>query len=404
MATTGEGHSDQALPAKPGADPANAGGAEPETLASDCRTVLDPDAAVQLRDEPAGTRPAPPVPGHELLRCIGRGSYGEVWLARNVMGTYRAVKIVYRDAFDHAGPFEREFNGIKKFEPISRSHEGLVDVPQIGRTELRFYYMMEVADGVEGGQEIDPASYIPKTLWSEVTAQGRLRFEPCVEVALMLTQGLAHMHKHGLIHRDIKPSNIIFMHSIAELADIGLVAEQSEAKSFVGTEGFIPPEGPARRGCARSRAGVGDGELFAGGHYSAERGECLPASIHAGRQLADYWSKSRVCARAARSIPCRARPGGHRGVDRNPATQPVPGQLRLPAIPFRGHPRLVVPRPHFVPGPGAGWGWARAVASRNPAAGERRRNVASFRRHKCLASVPDSGWVDRAAAGSEPRR
>ena len=52
-------------------------------------------------------------------------------------------------------------------------------------------------------------------------------------------------HPHaGLIHRDIKPSNIIFVNGIPKLADIGLVAEQSEAKSFVGTEGFIPPEGP----------------------------------------------------------------------------------------------------------------------------------------------------------------
>ena len=34
------------------------------------------------------------IPDHQLLRCIGRGSYGEVWLARNTMGTYRAVKVV----------------------------------------------------------------------------------------------------------------------------------------------------------------------------------------------------------------------------------------------------------------------------------------------------------------------
>src|SRR5262249_30796871 len=36
------------------------------------------------------------IPDHELLRCIGSGSYGEVWLARNIMGTYRAVKVTYR--------------------------------------------------------------------------------------------------------------------------------------------------------------------------------------------------------------------------------------------------------------------------------------------------------------------
>ena len=54
----------------------------------------------------------PQIPDHELIRCIGRGGYGEVWLARNIMGTYRAVKIVYRRTFKDAHPFEREFNGI----------------------------------------------------------------------------------------------------------------------------------------------------------------------------------------------------------------------------------------------------------------------------------------------------
>src|SRR5256885_2120429 len=55
---------------------------------------------------------------------------------------------------------------------------------------------------------------------------------------------LAHLHQQGLVHRDIKPSNIIFVAGVPKLADIGLVTDASEARSFVGTVGFIPPEGP----------------------------------------------------------------------------------------------------------------------------------------------------------------
>src|SRR5690242_7321105 len=96
-------------------------------------------------DSPA----APPrIAEHELIRCIGQGSYGDVWLARNVLGTYRAVKVVYRNKFKDDEPYEREYRGITNFEPVSRSHEGLVDVLQVGRDDKEgyFYYIMELAD------------------------------------------------------------------------------------------------------------------------------------------------------------------------------------------------------------------------------------------------------------------
>src|SRR5580765_430844 len=91
---------------------------------------------------------APVVPDHELIRCIGRGSYGEVWLARNAVGTWRAVKVVHRARFRDACPYEREFAGIQKYEPVSRTNDGLVDVLQIGRNDPEgyFYYVMELAD------------------------------------------------------------------------------------------------------------------------------------------------------------------------------------------------------------------------------------------------------------------
>jgi tetratricopeptide (TPR) repeat protein len=68
--------------------------------------------------------------------------------------------------------------------------------------------------------------------------------EECIQIGLRLTEALAHMHRQGLVHRDVKPSNIIFVGGMPKLADVGLVAAVDEARSFVGTEGFIPPEGP----------------------------------------------------------------------------------------------------------------------------------------------------------------
>jgi WD40 repeat protein len=195
--------------------------------------------------EPAPRMPAS-IPDHVLLKCIGRGSYGEVWLARNMMGHFRAVKVVYRSSFKDQRPFDRELSGIRKFEPISRSYDGFVDVLHVGINEDAgyFYYVMELGDDQQAGQNIDPDTYFPQTLSRQIAVHGRLPFKDCLQLGLALSQALAELHKHGLVHRDIKPSNVVFVNGVPKLADIGLVADVNEARSYVGTEGFIPPEGP----------------------------------------------------------------------------------------------------------------------------------------------------------------
>jgi serine/threonine protein kinase len=71
-----------------------------------------------------------------------------------------------------------------------------------------------------------------------------LALAECANIATTLTSALAFLHEQGLVHRDIKPSNIVFVDGCPKLADIGLVAAADETLSFVGTEGYIPPEGP----------------------------------------------------------------------------------------------------------------------------------------------------------------
>lgn len=186
--------------------------------------------------------PSPPrIPDHEMLKPIGRGSYGDVWLARSVGGQLRAVKVVWRNRFSSERPFEREFNGIRAFEPISRSHPGVIHILHLGRDEEAgcFYYVMELADPVDG-----EAEYTPRTLASDLRTRGRLPVTEALAFGVQLADALGHLHRHRLVHRDVKPSNVVFVDGQAKIADIGLVTGADEARSFVGTEGFIPPEGP----------------------------------------------------------------------------------------------------------------------------------------------------------------
>jgi WD40 repeat protein len=179
-----------------------------------------------------------------MLHRIGIGAYGEVWMARSVTGGLRAVKIVFRARFDHDRTYEREFAGLKKFEPISRAHPGLVDILHVGRDDAAGYFfsVMELADNAEFAPEL--GFYTPLTLAEHVHRNTRLTTAQCARIGSAVAAALAFLHEQHLVHRDVKPSNIIFVNGQPKLADIGLLAAMGEARSFVGTDGFIPPEGP----------------------------------------------------------------------------------------------------------------------------------------------------------------
>jgi len=193
---------------------------------------------------------APHIQNYKLLFRIGEGSYGTVWLAEGVTGVRRAVKIVSRSRFDSDRPFDREFDGIRRYEPISRSHPALLHVLHVGRNEPEgyFYYVMELADGLEDVADGVTESYTPHSLRVDLRKRGRLPLRECINIGVDLASALAHLHGQGLIHRDVKPSNIVFVGGRPKLADIGLVSMVSEARSYVGTEGYIPPDGPGSPG------------------------------------------------------------------------------------------------------------------------------------------------------------
>src|SRR5437016_13957766 len=129
------------------------------------------------------------------------------------------------------------------FEPIARAHAGFINILHVGRTADYLYYSMELADDHLDGRKIDIGTYEPRTLKTDLALHKHLSADESIRLGLSLTEALEALHKRGLTHRDIKPSNIIFRENVPKLADIGLVAASGQ-RSFVGTEGYIPPEGP----------------------------------------------------------------------------------------------------------------------------------------------------------------
>lgn len=245
----------------------------------------------------------PVIPDYELLRLIGRGAYGEVWLARGVTGIYRAVKLVWRDRFPEAGPYEREFHGLKEFAAISLSESRQLALLHVGRDPAAayFYYVMELADDVTTGREIDPANYTPYTLREMRLRRGRLPAGECIALGADLARALSGLHARGLVHRDIKPSNVIIVGGAPKLADIGLVTEASAALTFVGTEGFVPPEGPGAPGADVFALGKLLYELLTGlDRHDYPR---LPPELHAWPDRKEVLELNEVLIRACEPHP-----------------------------------------------------------------------------------------------------
>jgi len=203
------------------------------------------------------------------LKQIGKGGYGEVWLAENTtLHKLRAIKFVRRDAFEGGRVFEREFNGVKSFDEVSRRHEGLVAILHVGEAPdgQCFYYVMELADdanatagtgateaesaqsptgtGPPAERRIDVARYSPRTLHEEVRRRGRLPPRDVLQIGIQLAGALAKLHSERLVHRDVKPGNVVFIKGQPKLADPGLVVFDGEARSQPGTFGFMPSDCP----------------------------------------------------------------------------------------------------------------------------------------------------------------
>lgn len=170
----------------------------------------------------------------EILRLLGKGAMGEVYLGRDpLLGREAAIKVIQQ-----AGPLEPEARARFSREAqaaASLSHPNVVTIFEFGEDEGLLYLAMEHLQGQDLDGMIRAGSHPKADLLGTV-----------VEVC----DGLAHAHERGIIHRDIKPANIfVTTHGhrrTAKLMDFGVARMGStritEDGTWMGTVSYMAPE------------------------------------------------------------------------------------------------------------------------------------------------------------------
>ena len=168
---------------------------------------------------------------YRLVRRLGKGGGGEVWLAENTFAfpgeaEEVALKIPRRQEADHVRLLA-EPKMLKKL-----AHPNIVDVHSADKSQGLFFVVMEY---MAGG-----------SLRDLLRAKERLSPRKTRQIAEEVLDGLAHAHRARVVHRDLKPENILFSEDgIPKIGDFG-IAREFEGNHHVtgtgGSRGYKAPE------------------------------------------------------------------------------------------------------------------------------------------------------------------
>lgn len=172
----------------------------------------------------------PQLGGVKIIRLIGEGGMGRVYLGRHaILDLDVAVKVMH-DRFGDRARFLSEARLAAKIR-----HPHIVGVHHAG-IEHGFRFL--VMDYVAG-----------KTLKQLVKERGRLPWREAAGYILQAAQGLAAAHRQAIIHRDVKPSNMLLdAAGCLKVADLGLARFMVDAQpgtvtgQILGTAEYMAPE------------------------------------------------------------------------------------------------------------------------------------------------------------------
>jgi hypothetical protein len=173
---------------------------------------------------------------YEVVRELGRGGMGVVYLARDVLLERDvAVKLIGGRGLspEARARFLREARVVAKMD-----HPGVVAVHDIGEHDDGLYLVMALISG--------------SNLREVLERGGPLRVDQAVDVAIQASDALEHAHALGIVHRDIKPENIMVVRKPdggmrVLLADFGLATALTEQRltqsgAVMGTVAYMSPE------------------------------------------------------------------------------------------------------------------------------------------------------------------
>ncbi|HUM02461.1 MAG TPA: serine/threonine-protein kinase [Thermoanaerobaculia bacterium] len=175
---------------------------------------------------------------YEILRVLGKGAMGVVYLARDPqIERELALKTI---RFDHAegsfNPEEAKARFLKEAKISGRlQHPHIVTIFDVGEDGGMLYLAMEYVPGGSLSQRLaDPDS---------------LSLYDRVRVIAEVAEALGHAHERGVLHRDVKPANVLLTpHLDAKVTDFGigkLLAGDSDLTStgqMVGSPAYMSPE------------------------------------------------------------------------------------------------------------------------------------------------------------------
>ncbi|HKP59405.1 MAG TPA: protein kinase [Polyangiales bacterium] len=197
-----------------------------------------------MGDETTTAPASPPGSGedgsrYELLRPLGTGGAGAVYLARDrETGEQFALKKLFRMDAKSVLRLKREFRSLADI-----NHPNIVKLYELGRASDAWFLTMEYLDGCE------LESYVRGAEGAPANQNAELPHERVLSAFHQLACGVHALHGAGMLHRDLKPSNVMIEKGRVVVLDFGLVREldRSAAKvteegSVAGTPAYMAPE------------------------------------------------------------------------------------------------------------------------------------------------------------------